>query len=63
MTTNAPVRKVEDIPIIKPKPQPRRLPQPKEDEWITPGLPVVEPVKVPVRREDETKVQRTYETQ
>lgn len=43
MSTSAPIRKVYDIPIIKPVEEPQRL---------NPGIPVpaiIVPVKVPVK--------------
>ena len=51
MTTSAPVRKVHDVPIIRPVRQPVTLPAPDPERWHTievPAVPVKE--KEPARR-------------
>lgn len=51
MTTSSPIRKVHDIPIVKPRRQPMQLPAPDERRLVPvmPFLPEREKVEVDVR--------------
>ena len=49
MTTDAPIKKIYDVPIVFPE-QPKRLPAPDVRRFV-PVQPIKKPEKVPVRRE------------